>query len=405
MRVLFVARRCAPATGGVESYLQDVSRGLAGRHDVTVLAHRIDDGDNDRLTDSLRPPPTFTPFQDHGVSVKPLRFTSAQRMQMLPTVGRVVPGLRRYAYTGWLGVPMAIAYAWAAAPAIAEHARDADVIHVWADGPVALAAVRAARVTGKPILVTPFLHRMQWGADPVSVRAYNRADRVLGLLQDNCDFLRELGVPDARVAECQVCSPGVEPGHGADWRRTHGVEGPMVLFLGVRRPYKGFDVLVSALPELARRRTDVTVAFAGPGDPIRGEHQVRVIDRGRVDDAERAAIMEAADVLCLPSQGEIFPASILEAWSVGAAVVTSDIAPLAELMRRSNGGVAVPREPTALAAALADVLDGRYLALGAAGRDYWRTNCTVDAIVSRHVDLYEQALNGTAIRCAAANRR
>lgn len=391
LRVLLVARRSAPARGGVESYMRHVSRGLAKQHQVTLLAQRIDEGASTRLTDSLRPPPTFEPFDDEGVEVTPLRFSGVQRLRMLPTIGQVIPGLRRYAY-GRLRVPMAGAYVSAAAPTIARLAAEHDVVHVWADGFLALAGVRAAKSLGRPVLVTPFVHRRQWGDDIVSANAYRRADRVIGLLQTDCAVLQELGAAPERVVECGVCSPGVKRGGGARWRHEHGVEGPLVVFLGVRRPYKGFDVLRAALPEFGRRIPGATVVFAGPGDPVPPSDSPRVIDRGPVSDDERAALLEAADVYCLPSAGEIYPVTILEAWSAETAVVTSNIPPLAELMRRSGGGVAAPREPEAVASAIASVLTGSATEMGSAGHRFWQETATVEAVVERHVGLYREVI-------------
>jgi glycosyltransferase involved in cell wall biosynthesis len=287
---------------------------------------------------------------------------------------------------------MAFSYARVAAPVIAQRARDFDVVHAWADGFVALGAVNGAHMAGRPVLVTPFVHRGQWGEDPASAIAYRRADRAVGLLQDNCSVLRDLGAASERVVECAVCSPGVERGYGAQWRLEHGVSGPLILFLGVRRAYKGFDVLVSALPEIGRALPDATVVFAGPGAAIEADASVRIIDRGRVSDAERAALLEAADVLCLPSAGEIYPSSILEAWSAETAVITSDIPPLAELMQRSGGGRAVPREPAAIARAVVEVLSGPSAEMGAAGYRFWRSEATVDAVVQRHLELYREVI-------------
>lgn len=401
LKILLVARRSAPATGGVESYLRELSRGLAGEHAVTLLAQRIDDGPTLPLSDSLCPPPSFEPFSDEGVRVVPLRFTRSQRLRMLPTGAQVVPGFRRYAY-GRMRIALARSYASVASPILAGHARLHDVVHVWGDGFLAAAGVRAGRLAGVPVLITPFVHRGQWGDDPASALAYRQASRVIALLEHDRLVLAELGVPSERLAECPVCTPGVRPGGGSAWRRTHRVDGPLVVFLGVRRPYKGFDVLLDALEPLGRLVPSVTVAFAGPGPPVSGAWGLRVIDRGVVSEQERAALLDAADVLCLPSAGEIFPVSILEAWSARTAVLTSDIPPLAELMRRSGGGVAVPRDPAAVAAGLASILAGGHLELAESGHRYWRSHATVDAVVSRHLELYRGAIEEHRLHPAEA---
>jgi glycosyltransferase involved in cell wall biosynthesis len=344
------------------------------------------------LSDSLRPPPTFDAFVDHGVQVTPLRFTRLQKARMIPSaVGRVAPGLRRYAY-GPMRVPMSASYARAAAPTIAKQAAAADVVHVWGGDFPCAAGVYGAISAGKPVVVTPFAHRGQWGDDAASARAYRRADRAIGLLQTDCELLRDLGVAAERVVECPVCSPGVKRGGGAAWRKSHGVDGPLVAFLGVRREYKGVGILIDAIPVLAQSRPDLSVVFAGPGDAVSQTHSLRVIDRGLVSEEERAAILDAADVLCLPSAGEIFPVTILEAWSAATAVLTSDIPPLAELMQRSGGGLAVPRTPEAVAEGISAMLAKGAAAFAEAGHRYWSRHATVESVVSQHEAIYRSAI-------------
>lgn len=391
LRILLISRRSAPAKGGVESFLRHVSTGLAREHDVTLLTQRIDNGPGGRLTDTLRPPPSFEPFEDAGVSIAPLRLSQRERLRTAPTVLQVIPGIRRHAY-GRLRVPMAQSYSRVAVPLLLREAHGApDLVHVWADGFLALAGVQAAARTGVPAIVTPFVHAGHWGDDPASARAYRQAGRVIGLLEHDCDVLRRLGVAPERAVEVPPCSPGVQRGLGTSWRKRFEVEGPLILFLGVRRPYKGFDLLRDSLPHLARGFTGATVAFAGPGERV-ASTAMRVIDRGIVSEQERAALLEAADVLCLPSASEIFPVTILEAWSAGTAVLTSDIPTLAELMRRSAGGLAVPREPEAIALGLAEILGGRQHDLAAAGHRYWREHATVEAVVERHLNIYDEVL-------------
>lgn len=395
MRLLFVARRYWPAVGGVESFVRQLGHELEKRHEITVLAHRIDAGLATRLTDSLAPPPAFEPFEDEGVRVECLRIPAARRAAMAPLLLDVVPGSRRYAYgrarraSAWL-------YAHAVAPTIARWAHGADVLHMWGGDYMAAAAVRAARLAGVPSVVTPFAHEGQWGDDPGSAAAYRGADSVIGLLDADAGLYRRLGASDGKVRVCGVCSPGVPSGGGKPVRSSAAVQGPLILFLGVRRPYKGFDLLLRAAPLVSRRHPDVTFAFAGPGPAISDAPPgTRVIDLGMLDTAYCAAWLEAADVLCLPSAGEIFPVSILEAWSVGTPVITSDISPLVELLSRSGGGLTVPRTVQSLADALADALDNprRLRELGARGRAYWGEHGTPIAVAAWHENLYKELVS------------
>ena len=142
MKILYVARRYWPAVGGVETYLRKLATELGSRHELTVLASRIDDGAHTRLSDSLRPPKPFAPFRDGPVEVEPLVAPAHRRLLTAPLVAHVTPGLRRYAY-GRSRPAAASLVARAVAPAIAREARGADVIHMWGGDLLASAAVRA----------------------------------------------------------------------------------------------------------------------------------------------------------------------------------------------------------------------------------------------------------------------
>ncbi len=395
-----MARRYWPAVGGVESFVRCLAQELGSRHEVTVLAQRIDNGPANRLTDSLSPPPRFDAFRDGPVLVRPLLIPPARRLLLFPLITQVLPGFRRYAY-GRARLPAAALYALVVAPLIAKASRSADALHMWGGDLLAAACARAARLAGVPQVVTPFAHPNRWGDDPASARAYRSADRVVGLLEADAQIYRHVGVSPQRIEICGVCSPGMPSGGGGAIRQRYEIQGPLVLYLGVRRSYKGFDLLLEAAPRIAVRRPDVTFAFLGDGAALTlPTSAARILDVGSVDDVERAAWLDAADVLCLPSATEIFPVSILEAWSLGKPVITSDIPPLRELMSKSGGGSTVPRQAEALANALLELLAdrGRMRYLGDAGRTFWIQHATVKEIAARHEHLYSRLQTETAPR-------
>jgi glycosyltransferase involved in cell wall biosynthesis len=389
--LLFVCRRYWPAIGGVETFLRDLARALGENHRVKVLAHTVANTPTGRLTDSLRPPPTFVPFSDGPVRVEPLRISLGRRAAMAPLITQAVPVLRRYAY-GRARLVAARLYASTVAPVIAQHGQSADVVHMFGSDLVAAAAMRAAGLLGVPGVVTPFAHRRQWGVGPADAAAYRAATCVIAQLEADADLYRDLGVPQERLAICGVGSPGVPAGHGAAIRERFGISGPLVLFLGVRRPYKGFDRLVDAAPFVTSKRSDVTFAIVGPGPKL--SHipaDARIIDVDRkVPDLERAGWLEAADVLCVPSEGESFGAVVTEAWSVGTPAIVADIPTSRELVSKARGGLAVSPEPRSLAAAILGLVSDpdQARALGESGRSYWSAHYTVSAVAHRHERLY-----------------
>jgi glycosyltransferase involved in cell wall biosynthesis len=252
-----------------------------------------------------------------------------------------------------------------------------------------------------PAVITPFIHQGQWGEDLASRRLLRRADRVVGLLEVERSMFREFGVPAERTDTCGVCAPAVPAGGGAELRSRHRIDGPLILFLGVRRAYKGHDLLLSVADRVAARVPGATFAFVGPGAPLEADGvAARVLDVGPVSDEERGAWLEAAQLMCLPSQHEIFPVSALEAWSAGTPVLLSDLPPLVELIRRSGGGRTVPRDPDALAAALIALLEqpAELLRLGAAGHEFWRTGHTPAAVAGCHERMYDSVLSAAGAR-------
>jgi glycosyltransferase involved in cell wall biosynthesis len=344
------------------------------------------------LSDSLQVPPSFPAFEDDGVSVRPLEIPTWRRALLAPLVGFVTPGLRRYAW-GAARIAPASLYARVVAPLICDHTRDADLIHVWAGDLLAAASLRAAARQGLPVVISPFAHPNQYGLGPVDVRSYRSADSVVALLEADASVYRSMGVKASNVFISGVGTNGAEPGHGERIRRDHGIEGPLVVYLGVRRPYKGFDLLLAAAPIVSRAVDEVTFAFLGPGAPLpSAASRARVLDVGLVSEAERAGWLEAADVMCLPSEAEIFPVSVLEAWSVGTPVVLSDIPPLVELVGRAGGGVTAKREPQAVADAIISILDDPQLArlLGEAGREFWSRAHTIGAVAQRYEEIYSR---------------
>ncbi len=402
MRLLFLSHRYWPATGGVESFLRHVTRELSTRHEVTVLTQRIDNEPWGRITDGISPPPRFEPFFDGQARIEPLRAGAPRRALAAPLE---LPGLRRYAY----GLGRARAGAvigQTLGPAIEQAAEQADVVHLWAGNAMTAAVVRAARRTAIPAVTTPFAHRGQWGDDAGTAVAYRAANRVIALLDSEARLYAELGVAGDRLAICGACCPEVPTGAGSGLRRSRGIAGPLVLFLGARRPYKGTGLLIEAASLVVATRPEVTFAFVGPGDALPESDGARLIDAGMVDEDERAAWLDAADLLCLPSDAEIFPTAVLEAWSTGTPVLLSDLEPLIELIELSGGGRITLREPGALADSILGMLadQPRLTALGESGRRFWAEHHTVQAVAQRHELIYREVLHEQGAQRSPSSR-
>ena len=109
--------------------------------------------------------------------------------------------------------------------------------------------------------------------------------------------------------------------------------GNTIGFIGrFEEPRKGLQVLLDALPIIARFAPDVKVFVAGPGDSseieksIHPELRHRFEFLGKISEAEKADFMSSLAIYVAPNTGgESFGIILAEALAGGACVVASDI--------------------------------------------------------------------------------
>ena len=140
------------------------------------------------------------------------------------------------------------------------------------------------------------------------------------------------------------------------------VEGPVVLFFGLLRPYKGIDVLIDAF---ARLDAGAELWIAGmprmPIEPLReaakrAAGRVRFIPRF-ISDPEIPALMRRADVLALPYR-EIEQSGVLyTGLAFGKPMVLSAVGGFVEVAREHRAGrLVAPGDADELAGALEQLL-------------------------------------------------
>jgi phosphatidylinositol alpha-mannosyltransferase len=148
-------------------------------------------------------------------------------------------------------------------------------------------------------------------------------------------------------ALADACANGNAPGNDAPLR---------ILFIGLPVERKGLPVLLRAF-EALRDHIPATLTLVGPTpedvaplllDP-RGVHAL-----GKVADAEKAAQLAHAQVLCAPSlHGESFGMVLTEAFAAHTPVIASDIAGYRDVVRHDRDGLLTPPgDALALAEAL-----------------------------------------------------
>jgi glycosyltransferase involved in cell wall biosynthesis len=185
------------------------------------------------------------------------------------------------------------------------------------------------------------------------------------------------------------------------------VSGPVVIASRLSHE-KGIDTLVRAAGLLPPQR-DVVIAGDGPQ---RGELEAlaarvapdRVRFAGRLDKAATMALVRGAAVVACPSRWyENQPMAVIEAMAAGVPVVGSALGGIPELIENGVTGATVrPDDPTALAAAISDVIGDadRWRRMSEAARRRYEQDFTPDVHRERLTGAYLEA--SPSLRTAGA---
>ncbi len=188
--------------------------------------------------------------------------------------------------------------------------------------------------------------------------------------------------------------PAELAGEGGD-----GPQGPVILFFGLLRPYKGIDTLLEAFAALDPGLGAELWIAGMPRMPVEPLHELAERAEGRVrflprfvSDPEIPALMRRADVLALPYR-EIEQSGVLYAGlAFGKAMVLGDVGGFSEVGREHRAASLVPPgDAGALAAELERLLGdpGARASLEDAARAAVAGSAGWDAIAARTLELYE----------------
>jgi glycosyltransferase involved in cell wall biosynthesis len=184
---------------------------------------------------------------------------------------------------------------------------------------------------------------------------------------------------------------------------------PRIVSIGRLVAFKGFDHLIDACAELARRGIEFVCDIIGDG-PQRETFQAKIeqLDlSSRVNllgSLSQGAVLEklqAADIFALPSttdaQGatDVFPTVILEAMASARPVVSTHLAGIPELVVDGETGMLIsPGDSTALAQALEQLLRDPDLRLrfGHAGRARLEKHFRIENTVVSLMEMLEHAV-------------
>ena len=221
--------------------------------------------------------------------------------------------------------------------------------------------------------------------------------------------MRERGASSIAVAGC-----GVDPGRfaqrdGARIRARYGIGDRLVVgFVGRQDTAKGVPTLIEAMHTVWRRFPDAVLLLAGQTahrEPavtkllaaLSNADRARVVQIDDFADKDGPSIMDACDVLALPSAEESFGLVMIEAWMCGKPVIGADIASTRCIIDSGvNGWTAKPYDEESLADRILDLLanPARRLSFGDRGRAKALARYTWDRVT----DVWEETLERAAGR-------
>jgi len=243
---------------------------------------------------------------------------------------------------------------------------DADVLHYqWLTVPgfdTALLPRQRPRVMTAHYVLPPDPSRRQLAS---ARRAFGAMDAVVAHSEHGARRLREVvGLDHHRVRVIH---------HGAfDYltrlpeerplpAELEGAEGPVIVFFGLLRPYKGIDTLLQAFRRIegaelwiaGNPRMDIapleSLAAEAPG-------RVRFLPRF-VEDAEIPALMRAADIVVLPYRDIEQSGVLYAALAFGKPMVLSAVGGFPEVAAEGAAKLVPPEDPAALASALDELVN------------------------------------------------
>lgn len=192
----------------------------------------------------------------------------------------------------------------------------------------------------------------------------------------------------------------------ADPSLAIGNDAPLAVYTGRLHVMKGLDHLIRAWSDVLKQVPNARLWLVGDG-PHRDKLNELIGHlglwgfvnlAGPFDDVED--FLRAADLFVLPSLEEGMSLSLLEAMAIGLPVVASDIpANEAIVADGISGRLTPPRDTRRLTEVIVELIQDRGLAerLGAAGRRHVSRSYSLDAMIERHLDLFERLSGQTQL--------
>lgn len=292
-----------------------------------------------------------------------------------------------------------------------------DLIHAHEFISPATVALAAQALYRTPFVVTPHLSGPQGDVQKMGHK-FLGGWRLAALRNTCAAFIAISSEIDAELASAGIpAERRVMIGNGVDparfipvdnetkirLRRDLGLptEALVAAYAGRLVPVKRVDRLIGIWPAIRQSIPNAHLAIAGSG-PLEGELKTLAGDGvqflGGLADVR--PVMQAADILVLPSDAEGLPVSLLEAMACGLPCVATRVGGVPEALVDGETGLLIPPgDPDSLAAAILRLFKtpGLRAALSHKARERVLERYSLQEMALRTGALYQAVLNGEAV--------
>jgi glycosyltransferase involved in cell wall biosynthesis len=372
MKILNVSPMYFPVNRGGERHVQEVSERLASRgHQVTVVTTNVMSGHDlwRGIDGSLERVESI-----NGVRVIRVGVRDGALPQIIKFGLRLKGGYRsiNYVFTpAGLEVLSRPPRNLAILRSILQS--DADLVVAWNwFWPPAYQAYLAKSLKRFRLVGIPFFHTAEsWVERPIYYPMIAACDALVVNSFYEKEFIMERVPSTQRIA---VLGVGVDPKpfairNGGSFRRRWGIDGkPLVGFVGSLGSNKKVDKIVDAMPFIWQWQEDVSLIIAGfPDGPypeldralgrLDSNQRSRVLVIRNIPESEKADLYDALDVFVMPSVGESFGISYLEAWMCRKPVIGARIGSTACVIDDGDDGILVePQDSRDIGRAIIELL-------------------------------------------------
>jgi glycosyltransferase involved in cell wall biosynthesis len=221
-------------------------------------------------------------------------------------------------------------------------------------------------------------------------------DDVVAVTERQVAPLEALGYPRGRI---EIVPNGVFARDVEGVRPSDELDGdgfPVLCVAGLR-PEKRVDLFIEAAGAARRENADIRGYVAGDGPEQ--EHLEQLAEANGVTlmgaRPDVLQLIAAAGAVCLPSEAEAMPMSLLEAMALARPVVTTDVGGTPDLVVNGETGFLVPPgDRAAIERALLELAANRSRAdaMGAAARRLQRARFTGERMVDGYESTFEKAI-------------